>query len=434
MPTWIQLYKNHKIHEYIEVFRNNFNKIMEVVDANNEEMIYDVNRINKIVSYFADALNKSDPDLISADILNNCTTSINLINTELYAYHANSTVVNIANAVINAEMLLNYSTKLPVLITSKDKKSMSEFISDYYDSNIKLKTAFKEAAEKATDNLNNEMQLLKDAHTKLMTDLARLTIDFNKTKEGIETQKSRLDTAITTFVDQSTKNEEIRKEQFAKTQENYKQIHDNNISSNGIEFRSFMDSYKSEKDKTIISIESQTNDMITYINDKLKQATDIVKIIGGITLTGNYKNIAHSEGAKADLFQRIALFLFIAMVLVVALTVMLSNSNEFNWKLAIFRTSVAIMLAVPATYAAKESAKHRAYEQRNRTLELELATIDPYIESMPSQNKIEIKQKLTDRFFGAVENEKEYKEDTAHTKNILDILKLAIENLTKKSG
>ncbi|MCG8483568.1 MAG: hypothetical protein MJA31_09695, partial [Clostridia bacterium] len=51
-------------------------------------------------------------------------------------------------------------------------------------------------------------------------------------------------------------------------------------------------------------------------------------------------------------------------------------------------------------YAARESNKHRKLETKNRTAELELSSINPFIEILDEDKKQSIKEKLVDKYFG----------------------------------
>jgi hypothetical protein len=93
-----------------------------------------------------------------------------------------------------------------------------------------------------------------------------------------------------------------------------------------------------------------------------------------------------------------------------------------DWRLVTFRMAVTLILLVPAFYARSESEKHRKREQQARKMELELASIDPYLELLPPDKRVEIKGKLTERFFGQPEPTAE-KEDFLKSSVFIDILK-----------
>ena len=66
------------------------------------------------------------------------------------------------------------------------------------------------------------------------------------------------------------------------------------------------------------------------------------------------------------------------------------------------RLLYAIAITAPAWYTARESARHRTTADRARQTELELASIGPFIELMPEEKKVLIRENLTPLYFGRV--------------------------------
>lgn len=185
---------------------------------------------------------------------------------------------------------------------------------------------------------------------------------------------------------------------------------------------------EAQESKFTAQVEKQKNDgegVIEALKLNKKQASDLVQVIGNIGITGNYKNIANQEKGAADKWRNIALFLMIAMVGVIALTIGISATNGFDWKLALFRIGAALVLAIPATYAARESSKHRVLENINRKAELELASLDPFLEKLPEETRFKVKEELTSKFFGS--STADIKDDKPVTHSALvELLKVAI--------
>ncbi|MDF0535853.1 hypothetical protein PY479_16410, partial [Shewanella sp. A32] len=95
-----------------------------------------------------------------------------------------------------------------------------------------------------------------------------------------------------------------------------------------------------------------------------------------------------------------------------------SNSSNYVRDLA--------LLGIPAAYAAKESSKHRELENHNRRAELELASLDPYLEKLPKETKDKVKEELTVKFFG-LNQLHQMEEESVTIKDIINLLKTAIE-------
>ena len=102
---------------------------------------------------------------------------------------------------------------------------------------------------------------------------------------------------------------------------------------------------------------------------------------------------------------------------------------EVDWKIFLFRLGTVLVIAIPAVYAAQESSKHRRREQQNRKLQIELASIDAYLVQLPEAKRHELKEKLTEKFFG--QPEAPVKEEQVSSSQLLDIISDAMKRLTK---
>ena len=68
-------------------------------------------------------------------------------------------------------------------------------------------------------------------------------------------------------------------------------------------------------------------------------------------------------------------------------------------------TAVALLLAAPAYYAAQQSREHRGLERRYRSMELELASMNPYLELLPEELQQAVKTELASRYFGGLDGD-----------------------------
>ena len=91
----------------------------------------------------------------------------------------------------------------------------------------------------------------------------------------------------------------------------------------------------------------------------------------------------------------------------------------------------AFALGVPAFYAAKEAEKHRRSEKHYRKMELELASIDPYIESLPEEQRDQLKQKLAERLFAQPEPQSDL-DETVGADSIFKLLEKVVTQAIKR--
>ncbi|SEF26703.1 hypothetical protein ABL840_30280 [Variovorax sp. NFACC27] len=148
---------------------------------------------------------------------------------------------------------------------------------------------------------------------------------------------------------------------------------------------------------------SEASNLISTLTTHKEEARKLVQIVGNDTVTGNYQRIAVSEGKTADIL-RLATLAFFGLGLIVAgATFYKFWGQPFNaengWAVVI-RLLYAVAITTPAWYTARESARHRSNSDRARQTELDLAAIGPFIELLPEEKKIEIREKMTGLYFG----------------------------------
>lgn len=140
--------------------------------------------------------------------------------------------------------------------------------------------------------------------------------------------------------------------------------------------------------------------IVTNLEKQKEDATTLVKIIGNIGVTGNFRKVADSERFLANIFQVAALALMLAIVGGIGATVTKVLEADSVWQDVILRLGVTVALAIPAMYCAKVASGHRRFERQNRILELQLASIDPFLEALPVEERNRIKAELANRFLG----------------------------------
>jgi cytochrome c556 len=169
----------------------------------------------------------------------------------------------------------------------------------------------------------------------------------------------------------------------------------------------FMKDFETQKTK----FDADSNAVIDQLKQKLAEANKIVNIVGNVGITGNYQNIANQHKYSANIFRLIALLFMIIMSIILIYSINDLSNKDFNLTKSLVRILAASILTYPAVYAARESSKHRALETKNRNLELELASIGPFIELLPEEKKQIIKEGLVNKYFGNTSQLEEVKND-----------------------
>lgn len=362
-----------------------------------EDAVNNVDRIRQATSFIKRRLEVASPLLTPANRLDQVQKSVQATLNEVNQFQSNGSEGHLANAsnqidagVNNAALLISLEQPEP---TVKAQDAVS----------------FKSLAEEIITSLRSKSDEVEERARKIEHGLEDLAERHDTQKTQIDTLQSTLDAKLKEL---ETEFETAQKERST-------------------EFETQKEQIKNEADEKLSSISEGANETLTDISEKKAEAEKIVNLIGNIGLTGNFKGAVAREKGSADRMRGIALACFLAMVGVVLATLFLSVENGFDPWLALFRLGAALSLIVPAAYAARESSRHRTLENRNRRAELELATIDAYLNTLPEDKRTEIKAGLTDKFFGqAPEDEKPEPDVTA--KSLTDLLKDAINALGRR--
>lgn len=200
------------------------------------------------------------------------------------------------------------------------------------------------------------------------------------------------------------------------------------------EIDSEKDTYRLEIDELKETIDKYTTGLVSSLNTKLDEAKKIVNVIGNVGVTGNYQIIANEHKKAANLWRWITIAFMAAFSGLLIWTIIDLSSEGFDWLKSLIRIIAAAALSYPATYAARESTRHRKLETINRTAELELASLSPFIELMPDAKQQAIREKLVDKYFGNGNSDSITKnsEDEGLSINGLEKILKAISSLLNK--
>lgn len=235
----------------------------------------------------------------------------------------------------------------------------------------------------------------RDSISKIVEERDNLLSNIEDLKLSVDRQKEKIESLI----EASSRD---RSEAAAAVSNLERQFSEKEIERNAKFDAMMIDVSAQFSDRQNVAIK-KANSFLEKIMILRDDAAKIVQVVGNIGVTGNYKLIAKSEAQQAN-FWRWATVAFFACGVGIAVATFVkfyaSTIDGTNvWTVAI-RLLYAIAITAPAFYTARESARHRSNSDRARQTELELASLGPFIELMPEEKKIEIREKLSQMYFG----------------------------------
>jgi hypothetical protein len=252
-------------------------------------------------------------------------------------------------------------------------------------------------------NIVNFEKITKEKYDQLETENKELKKQFDALSKKLEETDKALENVNTTLKQKELKIQNLNKS-FQTNFETIKTSATQNYEQDRKTFRAEFEKSKKALAKEVEDLKSEINtgtgQIIKDLEAKLEEAKKIVGVVSDKAVTGNYQKVANSHKTTADVFRVIAIILMICLSGILIYTIWDISGENFDWTKSLIRILAAAALSYPATYAARESSKHRKLEVLNRKAELELTAINPFIELLPETQKQTIKEKLVEKYFG----------------------------------
>jgi uncharacterized membrane protein len=363
-----------------------------------------VDKIRQLIAYYEICIANVIPSLINIANLNNANSQMTNVMNELNSFISNKNIAHLNNTATHVDATMVQLNALPIPRPHLSEESFSASL-----------IVFKSLVEKSF----SEIKSLKDGLENTIAIVSEKSNVQNESLKAIENDIEQHKVSIEAYLTEF-------KSRFDGFESSFTESLDVSISAGSKRLDDIILEQSGKFTEKLDQQKISGSEIIDKLKENKEQASNLLQIIGNIGITGNYQNIANQEKIAADKWRNIALFLMITMVGVIAITIGISAENGFDWKLALFRIGAALVLAIPATYAAKESSRHRELETYNRKAELELASLDPYLSKLPEATRHKVKEDLTEKFFG-LSNSSSKTEDPVTYAALLDLLKTALD-------
>lgn len=397
LSRWVDTFNTHVVHQQLKNILENNEKILK--DKNtNPQAFEESQRIDQVLKQTRLKILNCDPILTPNSILDQINSSLNSVNNEVTYYIQNKNIAHLTNANNYIDSILVQMTNLSIPLLPEDFEGIQDAISEY-------RTAF-----------SSNTKSLDEEYKKIMQVKEELQQGFEQLSSTVENQKSRLEDAISQFQKQTINLEEDRMNKFS-TAEKERQ-----------------DDLIAEINKITEKYTIEGNNYINKLEELKLHAEKLVNVIGNTGMSGSYKKTADREKFSADIWQVISFLSLLSLVIFAVASFWYALKIQFSWPQLGGRIFVASTFAALAAYTGRQASDHRKAELFNRKMELELASIEPYLVGMPDNVKHELKSSLAEKFFGQqpnIEIEKNSEETNLPTKDLIKLLLETVQAFAK---
>jgi hypothetical protein len=370
----------------------------EMIDLSTEE-IQMIERLNSTIIFLKESLDKVEPYLVSTNTLKSMNNPLVNIQNEFRNYINNGNIQHLRNSLSYVESLLPYYPQILVTKTPEEIEGVRTAVVRFRQSVGQYLSYVEREANETTESLSKNRNKLTELTT------------------SIENQKGRIDTIINDFQKQFLENQTQRNEAF----HDFKTSIEKDFTGSMKSFEKGFEQFLTDQQESVESLKDSFNevfviqnnaydDLIAELKEKVKTELDQIntmnkeaeKIVGIISMKGlahGYQKIANDEGKKA-FWWNIGSLISMAILGWFGYQYIINHEGSMAWTDLISRlilTGIGITLF---TYCAKQAANHRTEERRNRKIELELASLDPYLKDLEEEKQKEVKRELVNKYFG----------------------------------
>lgn len=386
-----------KIKEYIRVVELSSSDLLEA-----QKVIFKLSNIEAITENI-------DEDFYLNSISTKLNNLENYCNSFISGNHNQLNNINIlCNEIIN---ILIYFVDFNLVLGNKSE--IKNNIKNYKSELTRQKNVIDNEIEDFIKNVNEKHKQLEENDSNINT----LVNDFNNKLNDLDKSYEKIQENINNLI--SNSNEKVEKMMEAE-----KSKLDNNYIEQEKEFSNDFNSLKTEFENKLQSITKEFsdkyNDLYEQTIEKDSKISKLLDIVGEKARIGEYKKYADSSKKERIFWQILTVFLFLVAFGIMCFVTLCTNNYD---KQIIFKYVVSAILMGGATYAGKQASNLRKDEVYYRKQELELASIDVYLESMSTGNQEMIKTELSNKLFGQAQKTYTNKYDEKKEISIDDVIR-----------
>lgn len=376
-------------------------------------------RLEKALRILDSRMASLDPDLFHPNTWANMGPWLANLLTYTRDFSQTANVTQLQNANNTVDELINVLKPVDVPFQAETFKALTD-----------ATTAFQQRLIDELETLRRKVSESETQLSSLSTGMAVAGADVDALRNIIEQQKARLDQSIAEFQRQFSQAESGRASEFLTASQRFATDFGDQKKALALEASADAEKRSNEWAEFLSEKKKTSDEFLEFFKERQGEVNAIFGAIGSASLSGHFARTADEDAKAANLLRWIALGLMAAMIVVGGVSFYQSFEHpDVDWKVFMFRLGTIFVIAIPAIYAAQESSKHRRREQQNRKLQVELASIDAYLVKLPAPKQHELKEKLTEKFFGQPDAPEKDEPVTQH--QLFDLLSQVLKTLTK---
>jgi len=370
-------------------------------------------RLVEVADYIDRVLNAAEPSLSSKASLDALNSALQSTGNEVQQFvNTKQAARLIGNANTQADAAIQQARVMYVPLVPEEVEGLKDGLASFRRSAGQHLRSLEQEAATAKTSLEQQVDQARQS-------VAQTTQQIQTKLQEVEQAKQGLDNAVRQHESQFSTAQEERRKQFSES-----------VEKRSEEFRSIVEGARTQLKEKLDMLVATGTGYIETLESLKAQVEEIVGAVGATALSGGFNETADTERRSANVWRWIGVGVT-AVALLVAYYAVEPLHSTTQWTRLGAKAILVLPLLGLATYALKESAKHRRVQWRNRRVALELASIEPYLMLYPDEERNQIKKDLVERWFAQPEPVGD-KDDDVSPSTLLRLLEQAINLLGKR--
>lgn len=415
MSTWAERVHSHPVHQALRSTQS----AVESVDpkhAQTESALPEFDRLLQVVAFARRVVEGADPNLCPQAPLDAMNSSLAQVQQEVANFASNpAQPVYLQRAQAHADSVVQTALTLPVVRDEGDATGVRDAV-----------TRLRMSVSQHLRNVGEEVAALQTATADGGAKARALAAE-------IEKQTGRLDTAIATFQQQFSTAQDTRSGEFTQAEktraaeaaeaerrraaehaeatkerataadELIATAHAATQAALAVDRQAFQGALadaQAARQRAEGALAEQSREHLEALADFRRQAEALVGVIGQTGMISGYQRVADEERLAARVWLGLATVALLGLVASAGWIAHLPfSATGFRWEAAGTRAFLALACLALAGFAARQAGQHQQVERRNRQMELELASVGPFLQQLPDADRHALLKEIADRTF-----------------------------------
>ena len=427
MNQWDDRIRTHQVWKEME----NLGPVIDQVagiDSPDSEAPAAIARIRAVLTYAGKRLAAADPMLSVPAPLDDMTSQLLAVRTELTTYISDQNAGHLQSANVYSDKILVDCAQIPALSSPDELGALVRAATEYRGIVERDRTNTSKTIEDLRNSITNLGQTTTALTTEVQNERAKLAQvvsdhqgQFSSSQEArskefsdaMRTAQQELTKLSSDYQSQFSSGQDLRSNEFTGAQgirqNKFNELladYEKKLTAQDADFTQGRNELLRKNDDALVELQSNFNEsakfLLEEIQSKKADVEKLVGVIGNLGVTSGYLRNANNARISMWIWQCVTVLSLIALVVTayITLSVLNGQGGHYNWEAVVGRVLLLASLGVLAAYGGSQADKQFIEEKRNRKLALELEAIGPYLSSLPAEEQNRFRVNVGERSFG----------------------------------